>query len=313
MSHDRPSVPSKPAVLESVPPPPVVSDWEPAEARRSPWQLRLTKLVEALGPSPRSRFFRARVALLLSILTGVLLFACADYHQRRARTDWQRPLRVALVLVERQAIDPGTLRLLTDRVYELEKRLASEYRRHHGRDFTPFSFTVTEPVPIAEAPPNMQAPGWLGLLSDTYRRWRWTRDIDALTRLDARAYDCRIYLVVKPATGGVAFAEGESEFGGRVGVAQADIDAEMIDFSLFVAAHELMHTLGASDKYDSAGRAVYPGGFAEPSLSPRYPQPGAEVMARNVPLGPGSERPPNTLEELFVGDSTAREIGWRKP
>jgi hypothetical protein len=98
-----------------------------------------------------------------------------------------------------------------------------------------------------------------------------------------------------------------------VGVAQADIDAETIDFALFVAAHELMHTLGASDKYDSAGRALYPSGFAEPERAPLYPQAGAEIMARNLPIAPNTERPPNTLDELFVGDVTAREIGWRKP
>jgi hypothetical protein len=100
---------------------------------------------------------------------------------------------------------------------------------------------------------------------------------------------------------------------GRVAVAQVDIEPEIVDLSLSVGAHELMHTLGASDQYDAEGRRVYPGGFAEPTRFPLYPQPGAEVMARNVPLAARSERPPNTLDELFVGETTAREIGWRKP
>ena len=77
-----------------------------------------------------------------------------------------------------------------------------------------------------------------------------------------------------------------------------------------VAAHELLHTLGASDKYGSAGEALFPQGFAQPERTPLWPQPGAEVMARNVPLGPGRERPPETLAELYVGETTAREIGW---
>jgi hypothetical protein len=124
-------------------------------------------------------------------------------------------------------------------------------------------------------------------------------------------YDSRIYLVLKPTgSAGIAFVEGESEAGGRLGVAQADIDPEMVDFSLFVAAHELLHTLGASDKYGTAGRAIYPFGYADPNRSPLYPQPGAEVMARNVPVGPTRERPPASLDELYVGETTAREIGW---
>jgi len=35
-------------------------------------------------------------------------------------------------------------------------------------------------------------------------------------------------------------------------------------------------------------------------------------MARNLPLSATSERPPETLEELWVGDATASEIGWRR-
>ncbi|HYP89115.1 MAG TPA: hypothetical protein VEQ59_13205, partial [Polyangiaceae bacterium] len=203
--------------------------------------------------------------------------------------------------------------LLADRVRELDQRLASEYRRHTGQDFTPFSFEVTRPVRAALAPPSLRAQSWLDLVPDAYRVWRWTRDIDARARVERGAYDARIYLVMKPARGGLSFVEGESEYGGRIGIAQADIDPEMIDFSLFVAAHELLHTLGASDKYDSVGRAVYPSGFAAPAQLPLFPQPGAEVMARNLPLSADHERPPNTLAELFVGDATAGEIGWRKP
>jgi hypothetical protein len=35
-------------------------------------------------------------------------------------------------------------------------------------------------------------------------------------------------------------------------------------------------------------------------------------MARNVPLSPTSERPPETLDELSIGAETAREIGRLK-
>lgn len=311
-SQDRFAEPVKPKTFDSVPPPPVVSDREPTEARASRTGL-LSKLGAVLIPPSRGLFFRARVTVLLTILLGVLLWASGDYYQRRARTTWQRPLRVALILVEREPIEPSTIALLNHRVHELERRLASEYKRHEGREFTPFLLDVTGPVDAERAPPNTEEPGTLGLLRDTCARFFWTRDVDARADITRTGYDARIYLVMRRAERGLAFVEGESEYGGRVGIAQADIDPEMIDFALFVATHELLHTLGASDKYDAAGRALYPTGFAEPERSPLYPQPGAEIMARNRPLSPGTERPPNTLDELFVGDATAREIGWRKP
>ena len=150
------------------------------------------------------------------------------------------------------------------------------------------------------------------LARHAYALWRWTRDVDALAKVDARGYDSRIYLVLSPSRQEQPrLVEGESEQGGRIGVARADVDGDMLDFALFVDAHELFHTLGASDKYEADGRARFPEGFADPMQQPLYPQAGAEVMARNVPLSPTSERPPDTLSELFVGDQTAREIGWR--
>lgn len=297
----------------SIPPPPVVADSAASEADRSPWTTPGATLAWACRSSRRGRFFRARVSLLLTILAGVVLWAGADHYQRHSRTSWQRPVKVALVLVEREPINPSTIALLTDRVSQLEERLTSEYRRHNDRDFAPFALEVKGPVEAKEAPRQGQGQGWFRLCWETYRRWTWTRDVDARAKVDGGAYDARIYLVMKPARGGVAFVEGESEFEGRVGVARADIDPEMIDFALFVAAHELMHTLGASDKYDAEGRAVFPDGFAEPHRQPLYPQPGAEIMARNLVLAPNAERPPSTLGELLVGNRTAREIGWRRP
>ena len=252
-----------------------------------------------------------RVTLLLIVLGGVLLWAGNDWWRRRTRKEWQHPLRVALVLVERQPVPAATLSALSSRALDLERRLGREYARRGG-SFTPFSIVVKGPVSASTDSPRVGEQDFSGLLRHSYELWQWTRDLDARANVEWRGYDARIYLVLKPAQAeAAALVEGESEDGGRVGVARADLDRAMIDFALFVAAHELMHTLGASDKYDAQGHATFPGGFAEPEKIPLYPQRGAELMARNLPLSPTSERPPETLEELWVGDATANEIGWR--
>jgi hypothetical protein len=254
--------------------------------------------------------FRSRVSVLLSILIALLLWGAHDWSDRRARVAWQKPLRVALVLVTREPVPEHTLQLLTGRSFDLERRLAREYARYTGRSGTPIEIIVRGVASGADAPPGLAGEGVLDLVCYAARQWRWTNAIDRQAHVE-RGYDARVYLVLKPALGqGPAFVEGESEYGGRVGIAQADIAPEMLDFSLFVVAHELFHTLGATDKYDEAGQARFPGGFAEPQRAQLYPQPGAEVMARGVPLAAGSERPPETLDELFVGEATARELGW---
>ena len=71
-----------------------------------------------------------------------------------------------------------------------------------------------------------------------------------------------------------------------------------------------MHTLGATDRYDAAGRTIVPDGLAEPTRVPLYPQRFAEVMGRNRPLSLGEEVVPASLDELALGDRTATEIGW---
>lgn len=78
-----------------------------------------------------------------------------------------------------------------------------------------------------------------------------------------------------------------------------------------VMAHELLHTFGATDKYDLAtGLPTYPDGFADPQLSPLYPQQLAEIMAVKTPLSATEARMPDGLEDERVGPLTAREIGW---
>jgi hypothetical protein len=144
-----------------------------------------------------------------------------------------------------------------------------------------------------------------------WRLYRFARDIDRRASVPSRGFDSRIYLLLTPPSDR-ALVEGMSEHGGRVGYARAELDSESVDIALFVAAHELLHTLGALDHYGPDGRALVPDGLAEPALEPRYPQRFAEIMARERPLSETSEARLVSLDELGVGPATAREIGWSR-
>ncbi|MGH7438900.1 MAG: hypothetical protein ACRENE_24705 [Polyangiaceae bacterium] len=132
--------------------------------------------------------------------------------------------------------------------------------------------------------------------------------------IDASSFDSRIYVAAKaPADEDDAMVEGESEEGGRIGAVRVELDGSMVDFALFVATHELFHTLGAADEYDPVtGHTLFPGGLADPARSPPLPQAFAEIMARNRPVGLGVEVPPESLDELAVGPETAKAIGWAR-
>jgi hypothetical protein len=101
---------------------------------------------------------------------------------------------------------------------------------------------------------------------------------------------------------------------GLVGVVHVFATSAMAGSNNIVIAHELMHTLGASDKYDlGSGAPLYPIGFADPKRQPLYPQPQAEIMAGRRALNPRDFDMPASLRDVVVGPATALEIRWTHP
>src|SRR5581483_10543090 len=100
---------------------------------------------------------------------------------------------------------------------------------------------------------------------------------------------------------------------GLLGVVHVFALGPMSGSNSIVIAHELLHTLGATDKYDlRTGMPVYPSGFAEPDRKPLYPQPRAEIMAGRRALSASQYEMPGSLREVLVGPVTAREIRWTR-
>ena len=208
---------------------------------------------------------------------------------------------------------PDAIPALRSRLPALEQRLTEELHRYRPGAPPPFSFRIFGPVDVTSPPPSAEGTGFIDLARYTYHLWRYTSAVDEAAGVTESDFDSRLYVVVRPPVRrDRTMVEGESEEDGRVGTVSVELDASMADFTLFVATHELLHTLGASDKYDASGRALVPAGLAEPTLVPLYPQRFAEVMARNRPLSPTEEKVPASLDDLAVGPATAAEIGWAK-
>ena len=101
---------------------------------------------------------------------------------------------------------------------------------------------------------------------------------------------------------------------GLVGIVHAFAQTAMAGSNNIVIAHELMHTLGATDKYElGSGAPLYPLGFAEPDRQPLYPQVRAEIMAGRRALSPQDFEMPQGLRDVVVGPATALEIRWTRP
>jgi hypothetical protein len=98
---------------------------------------------------------------------------------------------------------------------------------------------------------------------------------------------------------------------GLIGRVNVFASRDMAKQNNVVIAHEFLHTLGATDKYDSAtNQPLYPEGYANPDLMPLLPQQYAEIMAGRTPLSQARAVTPASLDDALIGDKTALEINW---
>jgi hypothetical protein len=97
---------------------------------------------------------------------------------------------------------------------------------------------------------------------------------------------------------------------GMVGVVNARASRRHAGGNNVIIAHEIMHTLGATDKYElGTGQPIAPNGLAEPEREPLYPQRWAEIMGGRIALAADDAVIPKSLRYTVVGPTTAQEVG----
>lgn len=98
---------------------------------------------------------------------------------------------------------------------------------------------------------------------------------------------------------------------GLIGQVNVFATADMREKNNVVIAHEFLHTLGATDKYDlSSDFPSFPDGYAEPEKSPLHPQRYAEIMGGRLPLNAFDAVIPSHLNRVIIGTKTAQEINF---
>jgi hypothetical protein len=251
-----------------------------------------------------------RIAVLLAVLAMVALDA---WLTSRRTTDWDATLRVSvhpIVADGRETTRAYVHALTRDDFAPIEAFLRREAPR--------YGVALAEPARVwlrpalEQAPPlppaDRNLPGTV--LWSLKLRWWASRREAAQPRPRGQA---RIFvLYYDPETSPrVAHSLGLEK--GVIGIVHAFATRSMTPTNNVVIAHELLHTLGASDKYDPAsGQPRFPEGYAEPQRAPRYPQSLAELMGGRVPLSASRAEIPVSLDEVLVGPRTAAEIGWTR-
>lgn len=256
----------------------------------------------------RSFLGTIRLALLLAVLAFVALGAWLD---RRRSTDWDGTLRVTVypLAASGDATTRGYLAGLDAADFEdLEGFFAEEAGRHGVALAVPVRVRLSRaatglpPLPDADAGVIGIAAWSLGL-----RYWAWR--VAANDPLPPP--DIQVFAIYHAPDGGPAVPDSLGLSKGLMAIAHLYADRDADGGNLVVMAHELLHTLGATDKYDRATLQPHePEGLGEPDRSPPYPQDHAELMAGRIALGAREAAMPEDLSQVLVGPVTAREIGW---
>jgi hypothetical protein len=257
-------------------------------------------------------FKNIRIFILLMIL---FIVAMNTWRSRAQAVAWEHPLQVVVYPINGDGSDVSARYIagLTAGHFQSVDAFMAEQAKRYGVELT----YAQAPVRVALAPeveskPPMppQSGNVLSVMmwSLRLRYWAWKHgDVDGMPA------QVRIFVVFHdPATHPhLAHSIGLEE--GLIGVVNAFAAPEMAGQNNVVIAHELLHTLGASDKYDPATNLPrFPEGYAEPLISPRYPQAVAEIMGGRIPRSETEAAIPESLQYTAIGETTAREIGWKR-
>jgi hypothetical protein len=249
-----------------------------------------------------------RIAILLLVLA---IAAYSNWYDRLSTTDWDETLWIGVFPIDAGDGDAAgryIAGLTSDDLADIEAFINSEARRH--------GVTIDRPVrvdlypAVTEKPPRHDPDG--NVLSNMW----WSLKMRMYARRNARPPgrappQIRIFVLYHDPTFTQSVPHSVGLQKGLVGVVHAFAQRSMTRANNVVIAHEVMHTLGASDKYDLATLApLYPGGYAEPAKQPRFPQTLTEIMAGRYPIDEHTFEMPESLSEVRVGEATALEIRW---
>ena len=273
---------------------------------------------------------RWRQGILLLVLVVVGIWAYWMHSLDNHTFDWDEPVTISVVALLDNMGGGGTdpddderfvHRFLTRSGYgrhnfrEVEEWVQREYTRHTGDRRIMFDYFVRGPLRLTTPPPELPAgdASFMERLRSTKRFFSYFEELTQ--REELRLVDTDVTLFVYfyddyDQSRREIFQNYDSVATrrSRMGIVFAPMNDNFLGNTCAVVAHELLHPLGASDKYD--GVSVYPEGYADPEQSPRYPQEHAEIMALGIPVGPGSDEPVRDLQECIVGDVTAKEMNW---
>jgi len=259
--------------------------------------------------NPRISFRAFRISILLIILFFVGLNA---WLTKVRATDWDQPLRGVLYPINGDGSSASSeyITSLQRHIFEPIEYFIEKAAEHYTLTLRhPVIFTLAPK--INKVPPKPPVSGTiLSVIWWSLNLRYWAYSVDTY---DGPPADIRVFVLYHESK---KRRQLDSSLGlekGLIGVVNAFASVKMEGSNNVVIAHELLHTLGATDKYDPlTQQPLYPDGYATPDQQPLFPQEKAEIMGGRIPLSDTKAEMPGSLQNTVIGIKTAREINWIK-
>ena len=254
-----------------------------------------------------SLFYLVRVFTLLMLLIGIGMHTWLT-HLRT--TDWNNSLWIAIYpinadqsKVSKQYID----RLKVKHFTPVSDFISREAKRYENRLHHPVTLVLANEV--RDIPPQPKQDGsvfetmWWSL-----KMRYWSMQHDAI---EGPEPDVRIFVLYHDPEQHEGLNHSLGLEKGLIGVVNAYASKQLSGRNQLIIAHEFLHTIGATDKYNlESGQPIYPEGYAEPDKRPRLPQRYTEVMGGRKAISKTKSAMPRSLKSVLIGSKTAIEIGW---
>lgn len=253
-------------------------------------------------------------AIRVGALLLILVIVAGNHWLGKARlAEWDGPIWITVYPLPADN-RPETLRYirtLQSETFEDISVFFSREARRYGLELPKAAHFQLAPVPTS-LPPALPDDGnrlGIALWSLKMRWWAWRQQrADGLPEPDIQ-----VFMLYRSAQGNPQLDRSIGMQKGRYTVVNAFASPGKAARNNFVLAHELLHVLGATDKYQpGTGQPLAPDGLANPKASPLYPQSHAEIMGGAIAVSPSEARMPTSLGRSVVGGKTATEIGWRE-
>ena len=249
-------------------------------------------------------------AIRVTVLLLLLFFVAVSTWLTQSRsTDWNNSLWVKIYPINGDGSDLSKRyidSLTTDSYKPIESFIAREIEKYGHSLVHPVRMELgTE---IREQPPTFgDSPSTLDIMMWSLKlRW-WANSVAGPQ--DDPDPDVRVFVRYHAPEEHFVLENSVGMQKGMVGIVNAYAGKRQAGTSNVVIAHEFLHTLGATDKYDPAnGMPNFPLGFAEPEKKPRFPQRFAEIMGGRIAVSTTDAMVPKNLKFVTIGAQTAEEI-----